>query len=208
MSAVDPPASPGLQRRFVTPEGVDLRLVLGSAAQRMAAFLLDALILFAAVFAFSLACLFAGLAIRQASLFIVWTLGFFVLRNGYFLFWEMRPRAATPGKRVMGVRVAARDGARLRADAVFARNAMREVELFLPLTFLGMSFAQGAWLVGLAGVGWSAGLLLLPVFNRDRLRAAIIAGNTSDRMDYRDWGLWWALIEELDRVQNCEAASR
>ncbi|MBE7217643.1 MAG: RDD family protein [Caulobacteraceae bacterium] len=177
MTAVAPSAEPGLLRRFVTPEGVDLRLVLGSAGQRLAAFLLDALILLATVFAFSLACLFAGVAIRQASLFVIWTLGFFALRNGYFLYWELRPRAATPGKRAMGLRVASRDGGRLRADAVFARNAMREVELFLPLTFLGMSFAQGAWLVGLAGIGWSAGLLLLPLFNRDRLRAGdLIAG--------------------------------
>ena len=177
MSAVAPAPLPGLQRRFVTPEGVDLRLVLGSAGQRLAAFLLDALILFAVVIGFSLLCLFAGLATRQATLFIIWTLGFFVLRNGYFIFWELRPRAATPGKRVMGVRVASRDGGRLRADAVFARNAMREVELFLPLTFLGMSFAAGAWLVGLAGIGWSVGLLLLPLFNRDRLRAGdLIAG--------------------------------
>ncbi len=177
MSAVSPQPSTGLARRFVTPEGVDLRLVLGSAGQRLSAFILDCLILLAVAIVFSLLCLFLGLATRQASLFIVWTLGFFVLRNGYFMFWELRPRSATPGKRVTGVRVAARDGGRLRADSVFARNAMREVELFLPLTFLGMSFAQGAWLVGLAGIGWSVGLLLLPLFNRDRLRAGdLIAG--------------------------------
>ena len=100
---------PGLQRRFLTPEGVDLRLVLASAGQRLAAFLLDVLILFAAAIGFSIACLLTGLAIRQTSLFIVWTLGVFALRNGYFLFWELRPRGATPGKRAMGLRVAARE---------------------------------------------------------------------------------------------------
>lgn len=170
-------AAPRLQRQFVTPEGVDLRLRLGSAGQRFSAFLLDLIFLFGMMLAFSIACLFVGLALRQGALLIAWTLGFFALRNGYFLLWELRPRGATPGKRIVGLRVAARDGGRLSADAVFARNALREVELFLPVTFLFMSFGAGAWGVGLAGLGWSAGLLLLPLFNRDRLRAGdLIAG--------------------------------
>jgi len=40
--------------------------------------------------------------------------------------------AATPGKRILGIRVAARNGKALTAEAVFARNAMRELEVFLP----------------------------------------------------------------------------
>ena len=36
---------------------------------------------------------------------------------------------------------------------------------------------------------------------RDRLRAAIAEGHTSEAMTHLDWGLWWALIEELDRLQ-------
>lgn len=40
---------------------------------------------------------------------------------------------------------------------------------------------------------------------RDHLRLAIAAGETSDGMDHRDWGLWWALIEELDRLEAVES---
>ncbi|MDP9429445.1 MAG: hypothetical protein M3Q47_11475 [Actinomycetota bacterium] len=40
---------------------------------------------------------------------------------------------------------------------------------------------------------------------RDRLRLAIAAGSSSGGMDHRDWGLWWALIEELDRLEVLEA---
>lgn len=40
---------------------------------------------------------------------------------------------------------------------------------------------------------------------RDRLRLAIAAGEISEGMDHRDWGLWWALIEELDRLEAVEA---
>lgn len=40
---------------------------------------------------------------------------------------------------------------------------------------------------------------------RDRLRLGIAAGATSEGMDHRDWGLWWTLIEELDRLEAVEA---
>ena len=43
----------------------------------------------------------------------------------------------------MGLRVVARDGARLTGGAVIARNAMREIEVFLPLSFLGQQTARG-----------------------------------------------------------------
>jgi uncharacterized RDD family membrane protein YckC len=48
---------------------------------------------------------------------VIWLLGFFVLRNFYFVAFELSARAATPGKRAMGLRVASRDGGRLRAES-------------------------------------------------------------------------------------------
>lgn len=40
---------------------------------------------------------------------------------------------------------------------------------------------------------------------RDRLKLGIAAGGISEGMDHRDWGMWWALIEELDRLETVEA---
>ncbi len=40
---------------------------------------------------------------------------------------------------------------------------------------------------------------------RDRLRLQIAAGETGAGMDHLDWGLWWTLIEELDRLEPLEA---
>lgn len=40
---------------------------------------------------------------------------------------------------------------------------------------------------------------------RDRLREAIVAGETPDYMGGEDWALWWVLIEELDRLRRAEA---
>jgi hypothetical protein len=42
---------------------------------------------------------------------------------------------------------------------------------------------------------------------RDRLRIQIATELPADGMDHLDWGLWWALIEELDRLEALEAAS-
>ncbi len=41
---------------------------------------------------------------------------------------------------------------------------------------------------------------------RDRMRLAIMGAHSSEGMDHRDWALWWALIEEVDRLQTVEAA--
>jgi hydrogenase maturation protease len=40
---------------------------------------------------------------------------------------------------------------------------------------------------------------------RDRMRLAIASACSSEGMDHRDWGLWWALLEELDRLEAAEA---
>lgn len=42
---------------------------------------------------------------------------------------------------------------------------------------------------------------------RDRLRMAIADGASGEGMDNRDWALWWALLEELDRLQAVEAVT-
>ena len=47
---------------------------------------------------------------------------------------------------------------------------------------------------------WGRGFAL-----RDRLRLAIAAGEVSEGMEHRDWGLWWAMIEEMDRLEALEA---
>jgi uncharacterized RDD family membrane protein YckC len=167
-------------REFVTPEGVDLRLKVGDAGERFAALVVDVLIIGGLLIGLTIAACSAFAAGGKGGaelIAIVWLLGFFLLRNFYFTAFELSGRAATPGKRMMGLRVIARDGGRLTADAVFARNAMRELELFLPLTML---FARGqgvdAWLI-LLGAVWSGVFLLFPLFNRDRLRAGdLIAG--------------------------------
>ncbi|WP_233552123.1 RDD family protein [Brevundimonas sp. LPMIX5] len=175
------------ERPFVTPEGVDLRLNIGDAGQRAAAFLLDAAIIMGVLIAFTLALIFTGVGAVSAAgqagaelVAVLWLVVFFLLRNFYFTAFELSAAAATPGKRAMGLRVASRDGGRLRAESVFARNAMRELEVFLPLSLLVTQAGQGgvdSWMYLLAFV-WAAIFVFFPLFNRDRLRLGDLVGGT------------------------------
>jgi hypothetical protein len=80
----------------------------------------------------------------------------------------------------MRLRVVARDGARLTGSAVIARNAMREIEVFLPLSFLGAQAAEGTadTFLTVFALLWSFIFLFFPLFNRDRLRLGDLVGGT------------------------------
>lgn len=178
----------GLRRTFITPEGVDLRLELGSAGSRAGAFLIDVVLIAVILIAMTLGTLFLLRATHSGGrggdidevFAVVWLVGAFILRNGWFSLFEMGARGATPGKRLLGLRVVARDGARLTGAAVIVRNAMREIEVFLPLSFLASQAADGTadtFLVIFALL-WSNIFLFFPLFNRDRLRVGDLVAGT------------------------------
>jgi uncharacterized RDD family membrane protein YckC len=185
LSPIGPdPADRRLRRELVTPEGIDLDVRLADASERAGAFLIDFLIMSVTTFLLSLVIVLAALGAGGLGkgggdvMGVVLLLLGFVVRNFYFVVFELTPRAATPGKRLLGLRVAARNGGRLTADAIFARNAMRELEVYLPASFLFTRASDvDAWIV-LLGVAWCAVFVFLPLFNRDKLRAGDIVGGT------------------------------
>jgi uncharacterized RDD family membrane protein YckC len=186
MSAAPRPNS-NTQRALVTPEGVDLQLHIANVGQRIGAFLLDVGIIGLVLLAVTILAVLMGIGAAFAGglagaeiMAVIWLLVFFVLRNFYFTGFELSPAAATPGKRMMGLRVAARDGGRLKAESVFARNAMRELEVFVPLSLLATHVGQDSvdgW-IALLTLVWASIFLLFPLFNRDRLRAGDLIGGT------------------------------
>lgn len=183
-------ADPKLQRTLVTPEGVALDVAIAPASARVGALFIDLSALFGMFVAFVLTILLLVWGYERAGLpsvsdgvlnflFILFIIGTFLARNAYFLFFELGQRAATWGKRSVGIRVAARDGGRLTAEAVIARNLLRDIEMFLPLMFMTSGGVQGtlsefaAW----SGIIWVGIFLLFPLLNKDRLRCGdLIAG--------------------------------
>lgn len=172
----------GMERDLVTPEGVRLTIRLATAGARAGAFVIDGLIIIAALVVLTLLSIFAFDSSTQAGgsiPAIIWLLGWFLIRNFYFTLFESSARAATPGKRMFKLRVVARDGGRLTAAAVIARNLVREIEVYLPMVFVLMGMAEGfvdQWTAWLA-FAWTAIFLFMPLTNRDKLRAGdLIAG--------------------------------
>ena len=175
-------------RTLVTPEGLSLPLTVGSKGARAGALLLDLVILFVGIIAVLLLFSAIGFGLLDIStspeaspvlqgLLVLVILFLFLSRYGYFLWFELGPRAATPGKRIVGLRVAARDGGRLTAEMVIARNLMRDIEVFVPAFFLlGGGHNSGAF--GIATFIWLAVFVLFPVFNKDALRAGDIVAGT------------------------------
>ena len=165
------------QRRLITPEGIDLQVQLADIGARIGAYVIDQIIINLGLFLAFFLIIFGGIAAGPEVVITIFILVNFFVRNFYYMFFEMGPKAATPGKRISKIRVASRTQARLSANAVFARNALREIEINLPLSFLFMSGDSVDGWIALLGFLWSGIFLFFPLFNKDRLRAGdLIAG--------------------------------
>jgi uncharacterized RDD family membrane protein YckC len=191
MSTAALPQADRRQRTLVTPEGLAIPVTLASRGSRLGALIVDFLILIVGLFAFQLlVSLIAGGLIEELGasnsqdissagefLFVLLILVFFFVRYGYFLALELGPRGATLGKRLVGIRVAARGGGRLTPEAVIARNLLRDIEIFMPIVFLLLAPSGESGAFGVAGLIWFLVFMLFPFFNKEALRAGdVIAG--------------------------------
>ena len=171
-------------RSFITPEGTDLQLEIASAGLRFGALVLDLVLMLIILIVASIILAYTAFAQQNDGgagiALIVWMLGFFLLRNFWFVGFELGPRAATPGKRAVGIRVVARDGGQLTVASVVARNLVREVELFLPFMMLIGAAMEDMVNVGLmvAGLIWALAMSMFLLFNRDRMRLGDLVGGT------------------------------
>jgi uncharacterized RDD family membrane protein YckC len=178
----------GVRRRrrdIITPEGVSIPVDLADYGERLSAFFLDFALQLLAIIVLIVSILLVaakadasgltgGIALALV-LFIA-----FLVRNMYFVFFEIAWRGATPGKRAVGLRVIDRHGGPLLPTAVIARNLTREVEMFLPLGILltgGRSATGGVDWEQLSLAIWMLFFAILPAINRDRMRGGdLIAG--------------------------------
>lgn len=169
------------RREIVTPEGVPLTVELAEYSERAIALLIDLVIWLGASIAIVLVLVFFSFRGISGSIAVgVLILLSFVLRNVYFIHFELSGQAATPGKRVVGIRVTDRRGGPLQPSAVLARNLTREIEVFVPLGILLSVPASGGSVIHwgyLLVLAWLVCFVALMFFTRDRMRAGdLIAG--------------------------------
>ena len=179
-----PPLAQARERRQVlTPEGMPISFELASVGDRAGALILDLVIMIVALIVLAV---LASLALGGRFASDSWlkpliVVALFLIQNFYFAFFELRWQGWTPGKRIVGIRVIDARGGPLEPSAILARNLLRELELWMPLRFIlgGRTLwpdAPGwAWLVACL---WTLVFLLLPLFNRDRLRVGDLVAGT------------------------------
>jgi uncharacterized RDD family membrane protein YckC len=175
---------------IVAPEGFPVHFAIAGPAERLFAFGIDIALVLLAMLGFVIVFVIAGISLGFDEVWALLLLAMFVLRHGYFALFELAWQGATPGKRALALRVVSRDGGGLTADAVIARNLLRDVELFLPLTVLAAPEAlvgpSPAWL-WLPALAWVLVLAGLPFATKQRTRAGdLVAGTVVVRVPRLD----------------------
>jgi uncharacterized RDD family membrane protein YckC len=168
-------------RGLETPEGVPIQLELASVGDRLVAVMIDLFLMNVLGIVLGIIVILTGARGRAELAAAVILVLFFLIRCFYFPILELRWRGQTPGKRATKIRVISRSGGPLTAQAVVARNLLRELELFQPMVILlaPAAIAGGfpAWVGLIAGL-WVLVFALLPLVNRDHLRAGDLVAGT------------------------------
>jgi uncharacterized RDD family membrane protein YckC len=112
-----------------TPEGILLDLRPAGVPARTCAFLIDGVIRIAAIYAVGIATALMG---GFGAAF--WIIFIFGMEWFYPVVFELRTGAATPGKRVFGLRVVMDNGLPVTAAASVTRNLLRAAD-FLPFGY-------------------------------------------------------------------------
>lgn len=125
---------------IITPENIALPMPLATPYHRLEAFLSDVfrLVLLTLLSAIALAFLVDACRDSKLAVFVLlalFNIMLFLLWNGYFIYYELK-YGATPGKRRLGFKVISQNGSFLPSSAIYVRNLMREVELWMPIRLL------------------------------------------------------------------------
>ena len=174
------------QRKLLTlspPEGVVLHLEVASLAARFGAQFIDFVITTTATIVLIVALILADLVTRQASgafaALLVLALG-----APYYILSGLLMNGRTPGKKMLGLRVVARDGSGLSTHQVVVRNLTKEVEVFLPISFLLGGGEGSVWANGFMLV-WLVVVATVPLRNKANQRIGDLIADTAVVVDPR-----------------------
>ncbi len=116
-------------------EGVEVRLRIAGPFLRMIAYALDMIFVTAGVTLLSILSTLIGIALGGAVAGGVMLIVLFAVSWFYHIFFECGKRGATPGKRIMGLRVVQPSGAPITVGQGVVRNFLRVVDNLPPLTY-------------------------------------------------------------------------
>jgi uncharacterized RDD family membrane protein YckC len=155
--------------RFNTPENVDVTYELAGIGSRFVGALVDHFVQICLMLAtwailswIAGASMVVGFARNSMPLWLsaVLLVASFLIYFGYFVFFEVRWRGATPGKRLAGLRVVRDGGYPIDAYAAVIRNLVRIVDMMPP--FYGAAIASVFMSDEYKRLGdWAAGTIVI-----------------------------------------------
>jgi uncharacterized RDD family membrane protein YckC len=167
--------------RLLAPEGTELDFELASPPERAVAYIVDVVLSQVLLMLLVIALVAVTVVTTSQHVIALLLLGVFVIRHGYFLFFEAWLQGSTPAKRLMGLRVVSRDGAQLRLDAIVARNVMRDLEVLLPIMLIAAPeqvTGRAPWWLSYPAIAWILVVALLPFLTAERTRAGDLVAGT------------------------------
>ena len=109
-------------------EGIEIRLRMAGPVLRVGAYVIDLLIRAAVLVIGGIAASFAGIAIGGKVVGGVMLLAWFLMDWLYPVVFEAGKRGATPGKRMMGLRVVQTTGSPITLGQAIVRNFLRFID--------------------------------------------------------------------------------
>lgn len=163
------------REEFVPPEGVPIHFTIASLGARIGAQSIDLIVTYLSVYVCVLLLVFSGLLPFEAEVTLI-VLFVFMLRIPYYILSELVWNGRTLGKRIVGIRVINMNGRRLTPHQVTARNLLKEVEFFTPLTMVFAAPDMSVWGISITLV-WVMIVTIVPMANKRRQRLGdMIAG--------------------------------
>lgn len=161
---------------YLPPEGVPISFSIASIGARFGAQVLDIALTYGFIILLVYAMVTTG-ALPIEAMFALIMLCVFLIRVPYYILAELVWNGRTVGKRVVGIRVINAEGRRLTPHQIVARNLMKEVELFTPVTMVFTVDAMSGLGVLLTLV-WVLAVLIVPLANRRRQRLGDMVAGT------------------------------
>jgi uncharacterized RDD family membrane protein YckC len=128
-----------------TPENIFLEYELAGLGSRFIAFWIDTLIqifsTFVLIFVLMLIAGFAGaltgsVQLSQTLQTVFMVIALFILYQGYYIFFEVRWKGQSPGKRLMKLRVISENGIPVTFYQATIRNILRIIDMLPPVFFI------------------------------------------------------------------------
>ncbi|MGL6208469.1 MAG: RDD family protein [Paracoccaceae bacterium] len=169
-------SAPRVVENYLPPEGVPIGLEIASLGARFGAIFLDLILTWLTILAIILLVAWTG-ALPESALWTLVIILMFFAGIPYYVLSELIWHGRTLGKRIVGIRVVSVDGRTLSPHQVVARNLLKQVEFFAPVSLLFQIDSLSGVMVILV-LCWTVFVGAFPMLNKRKQRLGDVVAGT------------------------------